>query len=672
MQELLSLSGESAAEEKIIQKLADASLLTTAGELSHEGAFVEVAHEALIRNWSQLRKWIDADRAGLRTRTRLTEAAREWKNSGCDSTYIYSGARLAVAKEWASAHAGELSTEEAEFLRCSLEAQQEREARELQAVQRLARAEAERAEAEKRRLADVGRERVRRRYLITTLLPVTLATGSISYFAYRQANTEKALRQVESEHATKRSDLFLELAQERLNKQEDPKKDVIALHWLSRALNAYPRNAKAAELTRDLLCGKVWCSALTPGLQSESESPLLSATFGPEGQVFAVSSDGNFLSWNGDGSSLILRQALLSEESPSTGDNFASNKAVNLVAAACFSHNGERLLVISPPARSVTTARAQVWSWSSQSTSYERKCPSIEITDPSQYYSILWSTDGNLLVVISRREYPSYQVFQYDGRGYRDLQTPFGLGKVAAASFSDDDKLLATVSPEGAVRLWDTATLKTATVTTEVKGSFNLSRDPRPTSLAFLPDKSVLVMTFFSQPIQFLNIRTGELKQVSSPRRQDQAMRLVFTPQQAGKRLAAITYNGRVEIKEASALDEAGAEPICLKGVVGCSRFSPDGKKILILSGPYWMAFDTVQVWDTDLKNPMLEAKQMPLDGGSAPLWLADLAEVQSARGGRSSDDDEAPLTMEDMRKKYSVQQRGRTYQAVWRRFFPE
>ena len=149
-------------------------------------------------------------------------------------------------------------------------------------------------------------------------------------------------------------------------------------------------------------------------------------------------------------------------------------------------------------------------------------------------------------------------------------------------------------------------------------------------------------------------------------------MRLVFTPQQAGKRLAAKTYNGRVEIKEASALDGAGAEPICAKGVVGCSRFSPDGKKILILSGPYWMAFDTVQVWDTDLQNPMLEAKQMPFDGGLAPLWLADLAEVESAPEVRSSDDDEAPQTIEDIRKKYSAEQGGGTYEVIWRRFFSE
>jgi hypothetical protein len=151
MQELLSLSGKSAAEEDIVQKLANASLLTTEGDLSQKDAFVEVAHEALIRSWPQLRKWIDADRAGLRTRTRLSETARDWQNSGRDPTYLYSGARLAVGEEWAASHPGELSANETEFLVRSLEAQKQREASELEAAQRLARAEAARAEeAEKR------------------------------------------------------------------------------------------------------------------------------------------------------------------------------------------------------------------------------------------------------------------------------------------------------------------------------------------------------------------------------------------------------------------------------------------------------------------------------------------------------------------------------------------
>src|SRR5208282_3879435 len=110
------------------------SLLTTEGDPSQKDAFVEVAHEALIRNWPQLRKWIDADRAGLRTRTRLTEAAREWKNVGRDPTYLHSGGRLLIAEEWAGSHPGELNPDEAEFLRCSREAQQQREASELEAA----------------------------------------------------------------------------------------------------------------------------------------------------------------------------------------------------------------------------------------------------------------------------------------------------------------------------------------------------------------------------------------------------------------------------------------------------------------------------------------------------------------------------------------------------------
>ena len=151
LRELLSLSGNSAAEEEVIQKLANASLLTTEGDLARKDAFVEVAHEALIRSWPQLRKWIDMDRSGFRTRTRLTEAARDWKNCSSDAAYLYTGARLVVAEEWAGSHAEELSTEEADFLQCSLEAQKQREANELEAAQRLARAEAARAkEAEQR------------------------------------------------------------------------------------------------------------------------------------------------------------------------------------------------------------------------------------------------------------------------------------------------------------------------------------------------------------------------------------------------------------------------------------------------------------------------------------------------------------------------------------------
>src|SRR5271166_5533676 len=113
MQELLSLSGKLRDEEDIIQKLADASLLTTEGDLTHKDAFVEVAHEALIRGWPRLRQWLDEDRAGLRLHHRISEVAQDWKNSGRDPAYLYTGARIAVAEEWAASHPSELSIDEA-------------------------------------------------------------------------------------------------------------------------------------------------------------------------------------------------------------------------------------------------------------------------------------------------------------------------------------------------------------------------------------------------------------------------------------------------------------------------------------------------------------------------------------------------------------------------------
>jgi len=46
------------------------------------------AHEALVCNWPQLRMWIDADRAGFRTRARITESARDRKKYGRDNAYV--------------------------------------------------------------------------------------------------------------------------------------------------------------------------------------------------------------------------------------------------------------------------------------------------------------------------------------------------------------------------------------------------------------------------------------------------------------------------------------------------------------------------------------------------------------------------------------------------------
>lgn len=142
--ELLAL-GDRSRIETLIATLAapNARLVVTKGsDPSTQGAFVEVAHETLIQSWSQLRRWLDADRAGLRTQRRLTEAAHEWEEGGRKPDFLYTGGRLAVARDWLDRTSDKPNAVETEFLEASIRGQRDTQAEALRKEQ--ARADAAR------------------------------------------------------------------------------------------------------------------------------------------------------------------------------------------------------------------------------------------------------------------------------------------------------------------------------------------------------------------------------------------------------------------------------------------------------------------------------------------------------------------------------------------------
>jgi WD40 repeat protein/DNA-binding SARP family transcriptional activator len=98
---------------RVLDVLVGNRLLTVS-----EGS-VEVAHEALLREWPRLRGWLDADRDGRRLHRHLTRAAREWREGGRDRAELYRGARLASALEWRAEHEPELNPAEQQFLDAS-------------------------------------------------------------------------------------------------------------------------------------------------------------------------------------------------------------------------------------------------------------------------------------------------------------------------------------------------------------------------------------------------------------------------------------------------------------------------------------------------------------------------------------------------------------------------
>ena len=91
--ELVPAGSDAESVEPVISRLADARLITTESDPNDPGkSSVEVAHEALIRGWGQLREWVEADRAGLRVQHRLTEAAHEWDHAGREPSVLFAGA----------------------------------------------------------------------------------------------------------------------------------------------------------------------------------------------------------------------------------------------------------------------------------------------------------------------------------------------------------------------------------------------------------------------------------------------------------------------------------------------------------------------------------------------------------------------------------------------------
>jgi len=98
------------AAAEVATRLTDRRLLTVS-----EGT-VEVAHEALLREWPRLRAWLDEDVHGRRLHRQLSDSARAWDADARDAGGLYRGARLASALDWANDHAPELNGVERDFL----------------------------------------------------------------------------------------------------------------------------------------------------------------------------------------------------------------------------------------------------------------------------------------------------------------------------------------------------------------------------------------------------------------------------------------------------------------------------------------------------------------------------------------------------------------------------
>jgi DNA-binding SARP family transcriptional activator/tRNA A-37 threonylcarbamoyl transferase component Bud32 len=180
----------------IIDAFGRARLLTFDRDPVTRGPTVEVAHEALLREWRRLRRWLDESRADVRLQRMLALAAAEWAGADQDPGFLLRDSRLDQFAGWAETSSVALTQDESVFLVSSVTAKEARKVeeearrqRELETAKQLAQTEKARAEEQAESAGNLRRRAV---YLgIALLVAVILAIVAVLFA--RQSNENASL-----------------------------------------------------------------------------------------------------------------------------------------------------------------------------------------------------------------------------------------------------------------------------------------------------------------------------------------------------------------------------------------------------------------------------------------------------------------------------------------------
>jgi hypothetical protein len=129
--ELEALAGVTAPDqgartgvEDVLSRFGAARFLTFDRDPLTRAPTVEVAHEALIREWPRLRGWLAESREDLRQQRLLAQAAGEWQAAGRDPGYLLRHVRLDQFAGWVASTSVALTADERAFVEASVAARE--------------------------------------------------------------------------------------------------------------------------------------------------------------------------------------------------------------------------------------------------------------------------------------------------------------------------------------------------------------------------------------------------------------------------------------------------------------------------------------------------------------------------------------------------------------------
>jgi WD40 repeat protein/DNA-binding SARP family transcriptional activator len=424
--ELRSLEVDAVAMESAIDYFGARRLLSFDRDPVTRGPTVEVAHEALLREWGRLRGWVEGARDDVRAHRRLAAAAAEWTEAGRDPSFLLRGDRLVRFEVRAASSELAITRDERAYLEASL-----------------AQRATERAEEESRtaREAALARRSVLRlRALVALFAALALVAAGLTTFTVIQ----REHTQHEARLATARELAAAAVA----NLDVDPERSILLA-------------LEAVRITRDA-DGTVVREAEEALHRAIARSRLVLTV--PQGGGLAVSPDGTRFGTTGqDGTATVWAMDGGRRVLALTGHD----GAVNDIA---FAPDGSRL------ATTGADGTVRVWDGNSGAQIY------VLHGHQGAAWSGVFSPDGTRLATTG--DDATVRIWDVSaGTQERVLTVPattFGLFSPVSPAFSPDGTRLASPQGDGTATIWDLATGRAAMVLT--------GHDWQVTDIAFSPD----------------------------------------------------------------------------------------------------------------------------------------------------------------------------------------
>ena len=415
---------------------------------------VEVAHEALIREWELLKGWLREGRADIRLQRLLATATHEWVTANQDAGYLLRGARLDLYQDWMNKSDVALTQDEATFLELSLAARSQRileeearRQRELETAQQLAKTERHRAEEQER-----ASQKLRRRaiYLGIALL-LMIFLSAFAFLASRQSNINAQQAEANLEMAVTSESAALHEAVVRTTAQaeaEVERENAIVAEATSQALAVAEADQRATAEAEAVIRITAEAQAL-----AERQDALVQASIGLASQAM-IELDGKFPE-----RAIPLALTAL-EDYPYTWQAERALGQAVLESRLEFILEGHTRIIQSaawsPDGRTIATAgydqTAKLWNGRTGQELFTLSGHEDRI------YYLVWSPLGNKLATTSF----DGTVRVWDTSSGAAITTlPHALpyeGRIYRAAWSPDGTQIVTASRNGTAKVWDAAT----------------------------------------------------------------------------------------------------------------------------------------------------------------------------------------------------------------------